>query len=245
MRRQAGWISMVIGCGALTLGAAAPGGAAGTTAPAAADTSLAQVLAAFDAAQQRTTSIVAEFTEEKNIQLLARPVVARGIFTFQRPNHIRWEYQAPEPRLYVITEQQYVAYVPAQKKAEEVPISRFLGKRLFRFIGLGQSIADLATLYDFRLEPESDLQGTHLLVLTPHKKRVQDKVAEIRIWVDRGTSLPRRFRYLEADGDSTTLTFRDSKPNVEVAAGTFQVVLPPDVAVTSTFNGFALGGGAF
>ncbi|HKQ98164.1 MAG TPA: outer membrane lipoprotein carrier protein LolA [Candidatus Polarisedimenticolia bacterium] len=234
MAGHARWMGMAIGCAALTLGAAAPS-----------TTELAQVLAAFDAAQQRTTSIVAEFTEEKNISLLAKPVVARGVFTFQRPNHVRWEYRDPETRLYVITEQQYVAYIPSQKKAEEVPISRFLGKRLFRFIGLGQSIADLETLYDFRLEPESDLPGTHLLVLTPHKKRVQDKVAEIRIWVDRTNSLPRRFRYLEADGDSTTLTFRDSKANVEVAAGSFDVTIPSGVAVTNTFNGFALGGGAF
>ena len=66
-----------------------------------------------------------------------------------------------------------------------------------------------------------------------------------RIATTEQSFLPRRFRHLEADGDSTTLTFRDSKPNVEIAAGTFQVMLPPDVAVTSTFNGFALGGGAF
>ncbi len=210
-----------------------------------ADPMLAQVLAGFDAAQMRTTSIVAEFTEEKSIQLLAQPVVARGTFTFRRPNQVRWEYVEPERRLYVITESQYTAYVPSQRKAEEVPISRFIGKRLFRFIGLGQSIADLETIYDFRLEPVSDMPGTHLLVLTPRKKRVQDKVAEIRIWVDASTSLPRRFRYLEGDGDSTTLTFHESHANVEVAAGAFEVQIPSGVAVTNTFNGFALGGGAF
>jgi outer membrane lipoprotein-sorting protein len=172
-------------------------------------------------------------------------VVSRGELYFNRPNQVRWEYLEPDRKVFVVTEDRYVAYYPALKRAEEVPIKKFVGKRLFRFIGLGQSIDDLGKQYDIRLEPKSDLEGTHLLVLTPRKKRMRERLAEMKIWVDAATFLPRRLQYRDTDGDSTTLEFHDVRANAEVAASQFRLVLPKDVVVSDTFNGFSLGEQSF
>lgn len=203
---------------------------------------LQSVLKAFDAAQKRTTTMTARFTQEKRLRLLAAPVVSHGEFSFSRPNQVRWEFRDPESRVFIITEGMYVAYDPGLRRAEEVPFSQFVGKRLFRFIGVGQSISDLGRYYDIRLEPRSDLAGTHLLVLTPRRKGLQERVAEMRIWVDDGTSLPRRIAYIEAEGDSTVITFQDVRANVDIAEARFRIAFPSDVIVSDQFNGFALGG---
>src|SRR6266571_4659454 len=205
---------------------------------------LARILQAFDRAQIETSTLVAAFTEKKELKLLARPVLSRGELYYNRPNQVRWEYVEPDHKVFVITEDMYVAYYPALKRAEEVPIKKFVGKRLFRFIGLGQSIEELGKYYDIRLAP-SDIKETHLLLLTPRKKRVRDHVAEMKIWVDAATFLPRQLQYLEADGDSTLLTFHDIRVNEKVASAQFRIELPKDVVVSETFNGFSLGQQSF
>ncbi len=206
---------------------------------------LKMVLERFDHAQRETDTMVANFTERKDLNLLAEPLISRGEFFFTRPNQVRWEYTEPEHKVFVITEKRYTAYYPAAKRAEEVEIKKFIGKRLFRFLGVGQSIEDLAKYYEFQLGESNDLPGTYLLVLTPRKKQIRESMAFMKIWVDEGTFLPRKVAYEEKDGDSTLLTFHDLRVNVDVAAHQFRVDLPPDVKVSETFNGFSLGQQSF
>ncbi|HEV8701232.1 MAG TPA: outer membrane lipoprotein carrier protein LolA [Candidatus Polarisedimenticolia bacterium] len=213
--------------------------------PAPADPILARILQEFDQAQRDTSTLVARFTEKKDLRLLARPVISRGELYYNRPNQVRWEYLEPDRKVFVITEDRYMAYYPALKRAEEVPIKKFVGKRLFRFIGLGQSIEELGKYYEFQLATRNELKDTHLLVLVPRKKKLRDRVAEMKIWVDDATHLPRQLQYVEADGDSTLLTFHDLRSNVDVAAGRFRLELPKDVVVSDSFNGFSLGEQSF
>ena len=209
------------------------------------DATLARILQAFDKAQRETNTLVASFTEKKELKLLAKPVQSRGEFFYNRPNQVRWEYLEPDRKVFVITEDMYVAYYPALKRAEEVPIKKFVGKRLFRFLGVGQSIDDLGKYYEFRLDPKSDLKDTQLLVLVPRKKKLADRVAEMKIWVDTTTYLPRQLQYVESDGDSTVLAFQDIRTNIAVTADRFHLDLPKDVVVSESFNGFSLGEQSF
>ena len=65
---------------------------------------LARILQAFDKAQRETGTLVASFTEKKELKLLARPVLSRGEFYYNRPNQVRWEYLDPDRKVFVITE---------------------------------------------------------------------------------------------------------------------------------------------
>lgn len=42
-------------------------------------------------------SIQADFIQEKHLEILIRPLVSTGTFTFQTPQSLRWEYLAPVP----------------------------------------------------------------------------------------------------------------------------------------------------
>src|SRR3989442_834301 len=156
------------------------------------DPMLARILQAFDKAQRETSTLVASFTEKKELKLLARPVLSRGEFYYNRPNQVRWEYLDPDRKVFVITEDMYIAYYPTLKRAEEVPIKKFVGNRLFRFLEVAQSIDELGKYYEFRLAPQSDIKDTHLLILVPRKKKLAERVAEMKIWVDTTTFLPRQ-----------------------------------------------------
>ncbi len=43
----------------------------------------------------RITSIQADFTQEKHLKILVRPLISKGVFVFQAPDMLRWEYTAP------------------------------------------------------------------------------------------------------------------------------------------------------
>ena len=47
------------------------------------------------AAAGKVTAISAEFTQEKHMKILVRPLVSTGVFHFQAPRSLRWEYRSP------------------------------------------------------------------------------------------------------------------------------------------------------
>jgi len=47
------------------------------------------------AASGKLTSISADFVQEKHMKILSRPLVSRGVFHYQNPASLRWEYQSP------------------------------------------------------------------------------------------------------------------------------------------------------
>ena len=51
--------------------------------------------AAGDEQAVRLRSVQADFSQEKHLQILARPLLSSGLFIFQAPQSLRWEYQTP------------------------------------------------------------------------------------------------------------------------------------------------------
>ncbi len=201
-------------------------------------TQLRELLARFNETQQATRSLTASFTERKNLSLLAKPLISNGTFLYSRPTRIKWEYAEPEPRVFLITEDHFVAYYPAQKKAEEVPLGKLAGRRVFRVFGIGQTAEDLEKFFDISLADPGAEKGTFMMVLTPKRRRVKDRLQLVRFWVDEKTYLPRQLEYVESDGDSTLLTFSNIRVNPEITEARFSVEIPKDVQVTNTFSGF-------
>ena len=199
---------------------------------------LQELLARFNETQQATRSLTASFTERKNLSLLAKPVVSTGTFLYSKPTRIKWEYTEPEPRVFLITEEHFVAYYPAQKKAEEVPLGKLAGRRVFRVFGIGQTAEDLEKFFTISLADPGPEKGTFLMILTPKRRRVKDRLQLVRFWVDEETYLPRQLEYVEADGDSTLLAFSNIRVNPEITETRFSVEIPKDVQVTNTFSGF-------
>jgi outer membrane lipoprotein-sorting protein len=201
--------------------------------------SLPELLQKFNERQQAVQSLTATFTERKDLSLLAKPVVSNGTFLYAKPARIKWEYSAPEPRIFLITEDRFVAYYPNQKRAEEVPLSKLAGRRVFRVFGIGQTSEDLQKFFEITQAEPGDEKDCFLLVLTPKRRRVKDRLQLVRFWVDGKTYLPRKLEYLESDGDSTLLSFANIRLNPEIAEGRFNVEIPKDVQISSTFSGFS------
>jgi len=47
-------------------------------------------------------SVEADFVQTKNLKLLKKPLVSRGVMAYRRPSDLRWEYQSPLETLLVV-----------------------------------------------------------------------------------------------------------------------------------------------
>ena len=200
------------------------------------------VLRQFDKSQESTNTLIAAFTEIKELHMLREPVRSHGYFYYSKPNRVKWEYQVPDSKIYLLTEDRYVAYYPEEKRAEKVNIQRYSAK-LFRAFGIGQTTKELKKYYTIQLAEFSDRENTYLLNLNPKKRRIQKRIETLKIWLDDETFLPVRMAYLEPDGDTTLLSFDRVVVNPEILDSRYQISLPSDVTVTNSFSGISGIGG--
>jgi outer membrane lipoprotein carrier protein len=204
------------------------------------DPELAAAIQRFDGAQDKIERISAHFKEVKSIALLKDPVVQSGEFYHTKPDKFLWEYKTPTEKLLVLDAKGIIAYYPHEKRAEEIK-TRF-GKRIVKYLGLGSVLEDLTGEYEMALSHDNQIPGTDLLVLQPKGKRIQKRLAEIRIWLDREINQPRALEYIEADGDRTHLDFDQITINPDISLSKYEIKLPEGVTVTNTLSGFFGGG---
>jgi len=222
---------------------AAPAASPGSAPAASGAPSLDEILSRFDRAQTGIRTMTANFTETKDLKLLREPVVSKGKFYYTRPNDILWEYTDPTAKVFLIRKDELLAYYPQQRRAERVDISRFQS-RLLKVFGIGQLSEDLKKYYDLALAPKQPAPGLYDLILTPRRRMVKKRIAQVRFWIDAKSFLPVRMEYFEQDGDRTILSFDETHVNAAIDEATYRIELPPGVDIQTTFTGIGSGKGA-
>lgn len=182
------------------------------------------------AQQKKLNTIEADFRQEKQLALLAKPEISTGTFAFTKPNNVIWNYATPKPVVMLISGGMLTTYYPQLKKAERMEVRRF-EDRIFKYMGAASgAIADLEKYFNIRFV-EAKGAGSYTLELTPKTKMVARRVKKITIWIDRQTYLTNKFEYVEADGDLTRYTFTNVRVNRALPASRFTLNLPPGVKV--------------
>ena len=180
----------------------------------------------LQARYEATRSMRASFRQKVESPTLASPLQSHGTVLFERPNHMRWDYAAPDEQLIIGDGKTLWIYQPDLKQVIRAQLSdAFQAQTPLTFLaGLGQVERDFdATLeredakhWVLRLVPKGDTQlGTLVLVV----RKSDAGLAEARITDPVGTT--------------TSLTFTDEARNVDIPADRFRFEPPPGVDVVS------------
>jgi outer membrane lipoprotein-sorting protein len=204
-------------CASLTVGAYAQ------------TTTLAQVIKKVQEQQKKTQTLQAEFRQEKELALLAKPEVSSGTFLYSRPNNVLWTYAAPKRVQMVIAGGVLTTYYADLGKAERVDVKKF-EDRIFRYMGASGAIDELARYFDFTFT-DSKSKPVWVLDLTPKNRAVAKRVKRIKISIDKKTYLTNKIEYVEGDGDITRYEFTKIRINEPVPQSRFALNLPPNVKV--------------
>ena len=179
--------------------------------------------------QKKTQTLQADFRQEKELALLAKPEVSTGAFVYSRPNNVLWTYAAPKRVQMVIAGGVMTTYYPELGKAERIDVKRF-EDRIFKYMGASGAIDELARYFDFTFT-DARSKPVFVLDLTPKNRAVSKRVQRIKLWIDKKTYLTSKIEYVEGDGDITRYEFTNIRINEPVPASKFAIAMPSDVKV--------------
>ena len=195
----------------------------------AANVTLETVIKKIQEQQKKTSTLQADFRQEKELALLAKPEVSTGTFIYSKPTNVLWTYDAPKRVQMVIADGFLTTYYPDLRKAEKVDVKRF-EDRIFKYMGASGAIDELARYFDFTFT-DSKSKPVYVLDLTPKNRAVSKRVQRIKLWIDKKTYLTSKIEYVEGDGDITRYEFTNLRINEPVPHSRFALTLPSNVKV--------------
>jgi len=191
--------------------------------------SLEEVIKKVQEQQRNTTTLQADFRQEKELALLSKPEVSTGTFVYSKPNNVLWTYDAPKRVQMLITNGKLTTFYPELNKAETLDVKRF-EDRIFKYMGATGAIDELARYFDFTFTNKPS-EASYVLDLKPKTGAVAKRVQRIKLWIDKKTYLTSKIEYVEGDGDITRYEFTNIKVNQPIPQGRFVLNLPPSVKV--------------
>jgi len=197
-------------------------GMAGAQAPSA------KALAAkVDAHYNHLHSLTAHFTERYRGMGIDR--TETGTLTLSKPGRMRWAYDAPSGKIFVLDGKNAVSYTPGDSQALRTPAKQLDDLRSpLRFL-LGHT------------EIAKELDGLTLTLvsggytLSGVPKGMAQSVQSIGITVDAAGQIL-GMRIVQVDGAETSFVFTDIRENVATPDSEFEFTPPPGVTI---INGVA------
>ena len=177
-----------------------------------------------DAHYNRLQSLQARYTERYQGMGLDR--TETGNLTLRKPGRMRWAYDTPAGKLFILDGKDAISYTPGDAQAQRIPEKKLDDLRSpLRFL-LGHT------------ELAKELDGLSLTVvnggytLSGTPKGMQQRVHSLGLTVDAAGAI-RAMRIEEADGSITTFSFTDMRENIPTRDSDFTFVPPPGVAIVN------------
>ncbi len=180
------------------------------------------VLAEMDKKGAEIRTLVAHYEQVKRLSLLEDETRTVGTLSFRRENRaIRWD-EKDTGAVQQIDADRYLAVYPKLKEAEIFTLDQ-RGKHLAAVMGAPD--LSKALKEDFDISVASRDRGDIELRLVPRTDEVKKRVCEARLRVSPDTYLVTGASYVEPNGDSVEIAFRDARVNQPLDPRVFEVDL--------------------
>ena len=198
--------------------------------PARAQSSGEALAKAVQAHYQQVRDFTASFEQAYVGGALKRKTVERGTVAIRKPGRMRWDYEAPEKKLFISDGTRMYFYVPADKQVRVSPMpeeGRVPTPILF-LAGRG----DL--LRDFRVEEvpaPAGASGSRALRLRPVRR--EQEYDTLTLVVEGSSYVLKQLIVTDAQGGTSTFTFTNLRENVGVPDNRFVFSMPKGVDVVT------------
>jgi outer membrane lipoprotein-sorting protein len=177
-------------------------------------------LAEIRAAAEGITSVKGDFIQEKHMPILARPLVARGYFAYQRPASLRWEYRQPLHSVLLLHNGEAHRFIQSdagwQEDSEAAMQSMdFILQEIAKWLN---GRFDDNPLFNVTLDPDDKI------VMTPKDKGMDQFIQRIELIMSDRPGIIKEVIISENADSFTRFTFVDPKINEPVAPAEFQKV---------------------
>lgn len=193
--------------------------------------SVSKIASRVDRRYNRLTTLKAQFQETYNGAGLSRD--ESGVLWLQKPGKMRWEYEKPAQKLFLIDGKYAFFYVPSQQQARRMPAKKLDDFRspLRYLLGRTKLQQEFAKL-SISLERPKE---TGNLVLEGIPKGMEERVQRVLLEITPTDQIARIY-IEELDGSTTEFFFRNIQENVPVKSELFRFVPPKGVEVVESEN---------
>src|SRR5262245_21803367 len=181
----------------------------------------------YDTSRDFSTDFIHNYTSGA----LRKQLTERGHLLIKKPGKMRWEYTAPEHKLFVSDGVKIYSYIPQDKQVvvSDVPKDDTASAPALFLAGKGNLVRDFTpALTDV---PAGMPAGTKALKLVP--KTRQPDYDWIVLFVDPTTLGLRGLMSTDAQGGTSTFSFANLKENVNLADKEFAFQMPRGVDVVT------------
>jgi outer membrane lipoprotein carrier protein len=174
-------------------------------------------------------TVEAQFTETYSGAGISR--TESGTLTMKKPGRMRWDYDQPRAKLFLIDGSEAWFYVPGERQARRTPVKQLEDMRSpLRFLlgktRLEKELDGLSIAVDIKPVNPGDV------VLRGVPKGMHDRVAQTLLEV-RPDGLLARIVVEELDGSVTEFRFLQQRENVEIPDQRFHFTPPAGVEVVA------------
>lgn len=164
-------------------------------------------------------SVQAEFTQQKHLQILTRPLVSRGTFAFQAPQSLRWEYLEPLHSILIMHDGRVEKAVERDGRFERDAGS---GLDAMQFI-----LRDLGSWLDGRFADNPmfsvSRRDARTIILAPRDPALEKVISSIELRLGREPGVMDSVTVFEGPDAWTRLTFTGTVVNREIPADFFRL----------------------
>jgi len=182
----------------------------------------------------RVADFSADFVHSYRGGVLKQQATERGTLLVKKPGKMRWEYTAPEKKLFVSDGHKIYSYIPQDRQVivGTMPRDEHAPTPALFLTGKGDITRDFNASFEKVAEAQP---GSFVLKLTP--KRREPEYESLTLVLDPKTLTIQMLITVDAQGGRSAFTFSNLKENVGVADNQFVFKMPRNVDVVVTDGG--------
>jgi outer membrane lipoprotein carrier protein len=206
---------------AVLLAVASPRGQAAT-----ADAVARDLQAKYD----RVADFSADFVHSYRGGVLKQQATERGRLLVKKPGKMRWEYTAPERKLFVSDGRKIYSYIPQDKQVvvSTMPHDAEAPTPALFLTGKGNITRDFTVVFDTVADAPA---GAVALKLTPRRR--EPEYESLTLVVEQTSMRLLMLITVDAQGGRSAFTFSNLKENIGVADNQFVFQMPRNVDVVT------------
>ena len=176
----------------------------------------------------------ADFVHTYRGGVLKQQAVERGRLLVRKPGKMRWEYTAPEKKLFVSDGRKIYSYIPQDRQVvvSTMPQDGDAPTPALFLTGRGDIVRDFNVAFDTVADAQA---GSVILKLTP--KKPEPEYDSLTLVVDPQTLGLRMLITVDTQGGRSAFSFSNLKENVGVADSQFVFQMPRNVDVVTDAGG--------
>jgi outer membrane lipoprotein carrier protein len=174
---------------------------------------------------EKTADFTASFRQDYTYKTFHRTQTSSGKVAFLKPAMMRWDYEKPVAKTFVLSEEKVYAYDP---EAMTMTITAIKSNELSASVTFLWGVGRLEKEFSIAREACETCKGT-LLELKP--LRSDPRFQKVQLEVDPKTAQVLRSTVIDPDGSENSITFSDMKTNQGVPKDRFKIKPPEDTQV--------------